>query len=139
MSTHLLAQLKNPVLPSFLGGSGNPGEYTTGGLVFGSLLGAFIAAFFIFSFIFALVYLLLGGISWITASGDKAKLEDARNKITHAIVGLLIVGSVWAIMLFLGTFFGISFPNIPFPSVLSPSNVGPGGVPAPTCAPGQPC
>jgi hypothetical protein len=122
--TALLAQIRNPVLPPFLGGGPNP-DYKTGGTVIGSLIGAIVGAFIIFSFIFALIFLLVGGISWITAGSDKAQLESARNKITHAIVGLIIVASVWAIMMLVGSFTGINFPTLPFPTIEQ------GQVPAP--------
>lgn len=55
----------------------------------------------------AFVYLAYGGLTWILASGDKAKLEDARGKITNAIIGLGIVASSWAIFLVLNHFFGL--------------------------------
>ena len=42
-------------------------------------------------------YLIFGAIKWITSGGDKAKVEDARGKITSAVIGLLILASVWAI------------------------------------------
>lgn len=53
------------------------------------------------------MYLVYGGINWITAGGDKGKLEEARNKITQAIVGLAIVASAWAVYLLVDYFFGI--------------------------------
>lgn len=42
-------------------------------------------------------YLIFGAIKWITSGGDKSKVEEARNKITSAIIGLLILVAVWAI------------------------------------------
>jgi hypothetical protein len=53
------------------------------------------------------MYLVYGGVTWITAGGDKGKLEEARGKITQAIVGLGIVASSWAIYLLVDYFFGI--------------------------------
>ncbi len=53
------------------------------------------------------MYLVYGGIQWIMSGGDKGKLEDARNKITQAIVGLAIVASAWAVYLLVDYFFGI--------------------------------
>ena len=44
-----------------------------------------------------LFYLIMGAISWITSGGDKGKVEEARNKITAAVIGLLILAAVWAI------------------------------------------
>ena len=44
-----------------------------------------------------LFYLVMGAIAWITSGGDKGKVEEARNKITAAVIGLLILAAVWAI------------------------------------------
>jgi hypothetical protein len=89
----------------------------------GGLVGALTGGLFIFAFILALLYLILGGFDWITTGGDKGKLEVARNKITHAIIGLIIVASIWAIMTLIGNFFGITFPEIELPTL--PSLIGP--------------
>ena len=35
-------------------------------------------------------------------------MEAARNKITHAIVGLIIVGAAWAVMLLVQNFLGVT-------------------------------
>jgi hypothetical protein len=48
----------------------------------------------------------IGGWNWITSGGDKAKLEGARNRITHAAVGLIIVVAGWAILAVAGQLFG---------------------------------
>lgn len=48
----------------------------------------------------------VGGWNWITSGGDKTKLESARNRITHATVGLIIVVAGWAILALAGQFFG---------------------------------
>jgi len=43
-------------------------------------------------------YLVMGGIEYITSGGEKSKTESARNKITAAIVGLIILAASWAIL-----------------------------------------
>lgn len=53
------------------------------------------------------IWLILGGIRWITSGGDKTKTEEARNQITAALVGLVIVFAAWAIAQLINTFFGI--------------------------------
>lgn len=111
--THTLAQITNPVLPSNLGSGGS----SAGPPAVGSLITGFIGAFIIFCFIMAFVYLMLGGFNWITSGGDKAKLESARDQITNAIIGLIIVGASWAIMMMVGSFLGINFPDFMFPIV----------------------
>lgn len=64
----------------------------------------------------AFAYILMGGIQWITSGGDKHGLEAARNKIIHAIVGLVVVASSWAIVLLLQNFLGTAIlGELPIP------------------------
>ncbi|MBQ6449751.1 hypothetical protein IJJ08_02510, partial [bacterium] len=62
-----------------------------------------------------LFYLVMGAIAWITSGGDKGKVEEARNKITAAVIGLLILAAVWAIFNLVLTiaFGGASTLNVP--------------------------
>lgn len=64
----------------------------------GELLTFVIRAFFVIAGIMALLYLLLGALAWITSGGDKAGVENARNKIQAAIVGVLMIVIVLAII-----------------------------------------
>ena len=74
----------------------------------GQLISALVGTLLIVSALLAFFYLILGGISWITSGGDKAAMEAARNKITHAIVGLIIVGAAWAVMILVQNFLGVT-------------------------------
>lgn len=74
----------------------------------GTLISALVATLLIIAALLAFFYLILGGIQWITSGGDKSAMETARNKITHAIVGLVIVGAAWAIMLLVQSFLGVN-------------------------------
>lgn len=83
-----------------------------GTLVKGAIQGALlIAALLVF------VYLIMGGIQWITSGGDKQKTQEARDRITAALVGLGVVAAAWAVMLIIQYFFGISIldENISLP------------------------
>jgi hypothetical protein len=51
-------------------------------------------------------YLVLGGIEWITSGGEKGKTEAARNKITAAVIGLIILAASYAILTLLLRFLG---------------------------------
>jgi hypothetical protein len=64
-------------------------------------LALIIAAILVF------IFLIWGGIQWITSGGDKGKTEEARNRITAALVGLAIVAAAWAVVQLISTFFGI--------------------------------
>lgn len=74
----------------------------------GQLISALVGTILIIAALLAFLYLILGGIQWITSGGDKAGMETARNKITHAIVGLIIVGAAWAIMVLVQNFLGVT-------------------------------
>ena len=75
----------------------------------GKLISAVIGLLLFVAVLLAFFFLILGGIQWITSGGDKAGMEAARNKITHAIVGLVIVGAAWAVMILVQNFLGVSF------------------------------
>ncbi|MCX6791737.1 MAG: hypothetical protein NT149_01735 [Candidatus Gottesmanbacteria bacterium] len=74
----------------------------------GTLISALVGLMLILAALMAFFFLILGGIQWITSGGDKAGMESARNKITHAIVGLIIVGAAWAVMILVQNFLGIT-------------------------------
>jgi hypothetical protein len=57
-----------------------------------------------------LLYFVWGAIDWITAAGDKGKMEGARNKMLNAFIGLLLLVSSYTIIAFVGwLFFGTEF------------------------------
>ena len=89
----------NPAVPGLAGK--NPAE------VFGEIIASIVGILLIAATIWALFQLLLGGLNWISSGGDKAHLETARNRITQALVGLLIVFSVWALYIVILQFLGI--------------------------------
>ncbi len=62
----------------------------------------------ILSGIIMFVMLVWGGMLWLTSAGDKAHIEDARNKIVHAIIGITIIAAAYAIWILVLTFFGIN-------------------------------
>ncbi len=77
-------------------------------LDFGEMISKVLNIILIIAVILVLFYLILGGISWLTSGGDKGKTESARNQITAAVVGLIIIVSSWAIMLFVQNILGLS-------------------------------
>ena len=108
-----LAQIVNPVLPPSLGNV----TADQGPAALGKVISSLIGAFLILAFLLALLYLLTGGVAWITSEGDKQNLEKARQKITQAIVGLVIVASAFAIFKLVGQFFGLDIGNLVFPTI----------------------
>jgi Type IV secretion system pilin len=82
---------------------------TIGGVVSGLISAVLVLAAIVFFFM-----LVIGGIRWITSGGDKGQTEGARNQITAALVGLVIVFSAWAIVQLVNTFFGINIFSMSF-------------------------
>jgi len=54
----------------------------------------------------------LGGIRWIMSQGNKGNVENARNQITNALIGLAIIFAAWAIMKLIETLFGVNIFNL---------------------------
>jgi hypothetical protein len=52
--------------------------------------------------------LILGAIQWISSGGDKQALEGARSKITNALIGIVIMFSIFAVLSLIQYFFGIT-------------------------------
>jgi len=77
--------------------------------IIAKLLAAIIRLFFIAGSVAVLVFFLIGGLAWITSEGDKGKLEIARNRLTFAGVGIVIIAATYAILQILGSFLGIDF------------------------------
>ncbi|MCL5411821.1 MAG: hypothetical protein M1150_03780 [Patescibacteria group bacterium] len=74
----------------------------------GQLLTVLLQAVIILGGLLFFIYLLVGGLQWITSGGDKASLESARNRITNALIGLVILVGAFSIIKIIETVFGIS-------------------------------
>jgi len=53
------------------------------------------------------IWFLLGGLTWITAGGQKDKIENAKNMMTNGAVGLIIIAVSYAIAWIVGAVLGI--------------------------------
>ena len=84
---------------------------TIGGIVSGFIRLIVVIAAIVFFFI-----LVWGGIQWIVSGGDKAQTEAARNRITSALVGLVIVFAAWAILQLINVFFGVNIFELSIPT-----------------------
>lgn len=74
----------------------------------GELLGQLLILLFAFAALLAFVFVIIGGIQWITAGGDKMAAQAARDRITAAVVGLIIVVAAFAITLIITTLLGVN-------------------------------
>lgn len=74
---------------------------------FGNLLGTLMSGIMMIAAILVFLYLIWGAIEWITSGGEKGKLEEARNKITNAILGIIVLAASTAIFVLVQNFLGI--------------------------------
>ncbi len=109
------AQINNPALP--FAGQGGKDQAR---IIFGNIIGAIVGLLLIGGFLFAFIHLLIGALNWITSGGDKTKLEAAREHITQALVGLIIMAAIWALMVLVGQFTGLGFPVFKVPTFEKP-------------------
>jgi hypothetical protein len=88
LTSGLLLFVANPAMAQ-LSGVTDPlgGKFGT----VGDIITALITSIFAIAAMLALLFLIWGGIRYMTARGDPKAMESARQTITSAIIGLLIV------------------------------------------------
>lgn len=104
--TVVQAQITNPVIKSL----GDDAEAAQQGTTF---LGYFVVlwrALITVGALIVVVYFLWGAIEWIVAGGDTGKVQKARDRMTQAGIGLVILVASFTILAFLSmVFFGDNF------------------------------
>ena len=87
------------------------GSQVSSRVAINSDLGSFISkgfsAVIIVAGIATFAYMVYGGVQWVMSGGEKDKLNEAKSKITQAVVGLAVVASAWAVFKLVDYFFGI--------------------------------
>lgn len=96
-SKQVFAQITNPVTGN-LGASDD--SVASGGKFIGYVVYLWRAAIILGS-LAVIGYFVLGAFSWITAGGEKSKIEDAQKKITNSIIGLVLLVSSFVLLNFL--------------------------------------
>lgn len=85
----------------------------------GSLLSNLITTISVVGSLAFVIYFTIGGLKWITAGGDKAKVGEAQTQMTQAAIGLIAMVSSYFIIGIVGAVLGIDilrpfatlFPN----------------------------
>lgn len=76
-----------------------PAALNNPGTGLGILIVTGIRLFLIVAAISLLAYLLWGVYDWITSAGEEEKLKSARNKMTNAVIGMILTVVALAIFL----------------------------------------
>lgn len=101
---NVLSQITNPVLDDLIGA----GE---GDAAVAELMARLFRTIVVVGGLALLLYLAWGGINWIMAGGDKAKIDEAKDRITNAVIGMIILVGTVAIAIFLSEVFGFDLLN----------------------------
>lgn len=111
----LLAQNPTPQSLGPLRGIGPLGlegkEPTAGAGIFVNAISNIIGFLTAVAIIWFIFQFLLGAIGWISAGGDKGKLEQARSKLANAFVGIIIVFTALVLVSAVGALLGINILN----------------------------
>lgn len=92
-----------PTMGSVLEELGGSAGYQTEGVTQYSaaqIMGAVINAFLSILGVIFIILIILAGYNWMTARGDEEKVTKAKDTITRAIIGLIIVIGAFAIWIF---------------------------------------
>lgn len=73
----------------------------------GPLFTRIVGIMIVIATILFLLYFIWGGIRWLTSGGDKAAVAEARNRLSAAFIGLLIVLAGWLVYSLVRYMFGI--------------------------------
>src|SRR5258708_33904593 len=95
MLTLIAQEITNPVVTRF--GSGAPN------VAFANIVVMVWKTAITLGGLALLVMLILGGFEWITAGGEKGKIEAARERITQSMIGLLVLLGTVALSIFVGS------------------------------------
>ena len=94
-------KLEGPGLPPDVGNPAKPLE---------GFISNIIGIMTIVAVIYFIIQIILAGYSFISAHGDKNKIEAARSRLTNGILGITIVVVALGIGAFIATLLGITDP-----------------------------
>lgn len=92
---------------------------------FAQLVSVILTAVFAIAGLLLLLYLIWGGIDWITSGGDSGKVSTARNKMTQAVIGVLVLASAFAIVYTVESIFDLDLLMLTPPSSSTSTTTSP--------------
>lgn len=87
------------------------------GAGFSKFVGNSVVALMVLASLVALGFLIYGGVKWIMSEGDKTAVENARNTIVGAVIGLVVVFLSYLILSVILGLFGISLQSLTIPKI----------------------
>jgi hypothetical protein len=112
-SLDLYEEAKKQGLPSVTSEVVNDQTRTLG---MNKFIGAIMSGIMTIAALLVFFYLIWGAIDWILAGGDSGKVQKARDKMTQAAIGLIVLSATTAIFMLLQKFIGIEVITFGNPS-----------------------
>lgn len=75
-------------------------------------LPAVIGLGFLIGLVIFVFSMFIGAIKWLSSGGDKQGIEDARKTIGNALMGVVILLSIFALIKVIENFFGVNILSI---------------------------
>lgn len=97
LASPAFAQVQNQYLADVGAGSGLVNREFT------EVLGSIISAILAFLGLVLLIFIIQSGIQWMTAGGDTDKVQEAKDRIVNAVIGLVLVLAALSISNFVFT------------------------------------
>lgn len=94
--------ITNPILKDPQTQVADPTTYTN------NVIQAVFSIFFIVGIIYFMWHAIMAGYHLISTEGDPKKLEVARHQLTYALIGLVVIFSIFAILKFVGSILGLN-------------------------------
>jgi cytochrome bd-type quinol oxidase subunit 2 len=114
--SNLLA-ITNPALPGSIGNL-RSGTWISASYALQVYLRNFINLALGLGGLFFFFMFILGGYQYITAGGDKEAVQKAMARLRNSLIGIAILLSVFMIIWFVETIFGISIIQINIPNLI---------------------
>ena len=92
-----------------LAGELGKGGTSAGTTIIGNILVSVLNVMIIAGAIMLLIMIIWSGIAWTTSGSDKERLQGAKQRLTNAIVGFIVLICVFAIANFIGSIFGLGW------------------------------
>lgn len=91
----------NPVIGIF--GTGEGAE------IIAELIGRFLNLAFMIGGLILLVMIIVSGIQWMLAGGNKEAISKAQGRLTSAVIGFIILASAFAIISLIANILNVEF------------------------------
>ena len=105
----------NPVIGTLGKDASLTGSDPGGGVIVAQLIVIIWRSLMTVGGLLVLIWIIYGGITWLTAGGSKEKIENARNRIINAIIGMAILFAAAAFVNFIGPAIGFDLLKFELP------------------------